>query len=363
MTCSTHWKGNVRKHIERNLPRGVPAPETLKKYLKAVVLQNKLEESHDRPTLYKLINRFSSGEIKHKGKKKKQGTLDNYKYFKQHLEAFEKDKKYKVDSETISLDFFYKFTSCMEDDLKLSPNTIAKNIRLLKAVMAEAVDLEETNNPIFMHKKFTYAEEETEAVYLSEQEIMQMYNADLGGSKRLEQVRDLFVFGCFVGLRFSDYSNVQPHHTVEVDGETYIKMPTKKTEERVIIPCPALVLELFNKYGTNANKLPAAPSNQKFNDYVKEVAQIVKLDESGRLTGEPEKLLYDCISSHTARRSFATNLYLDGFPIPDIMKITGHKTEKAFIKYIKISKIDTARSLHKHYKLKAIEKAKSMYVA
>lgn len=124
-----------------------------------------------------------------------------------------------------------------------------------------------------------------------------------------------------------------------------------------------VVVEIFNKYDSNANKLPVAPSNQKFNDYIKEVGERADLSETGRLSNDPEKSLYDCISSHTARRSFATNLYLDGFPILDIMKITGHKTEKAFMKYIKVSKIDTAKRLHKHYKMRAIEKAKSMYVA
>ncbi len=82
--------------------------------------------------------------------------------------------------------------------------------------MGEAVDLEETSNYIFKHKKFTYSEEETEAVYLTEKEIMQLYDLDLTGSARLDQVRDLFVFGCFTGLRFSDYSNVQPQNIIEV---------------------------------------------------------------------------------------------------------------------------------------------------
>ena len=179
---------------------------------------------------------------------------------------------------------------------------------------------------------------------------MQLYDLDLTGSARLDQVRDLFVFGCFTGLRFSDYSNVQPQNIIEVDGELYIKMLTQKTKERVIIPCNPVIKSIFEKYGNNANRLPRAPSNQKFNDYIKEVAELAALNEKGRLTMKPDQQLFMCVSSHTARRSFSTNLYLSGFPVLDIMKITGHTTEKAFLKYIKVSKLDTARRLSDHYK-------------
>lgn len=334
----------------RELVNGIPPPNVIKQFLQAVIDQSKPKKEKDTPTLFKLIDRFISGEIKHRGQKKEQGTLDNYKYFKKHLEGYGAAKKQKVDYDTISLDFFYKYTSYLADNLQLNNNTIAKDIRLLKAVMQEAVDLEETSNYVFKHKKFVHSEEETEAVYLTEKEIMKLYDLDLTGNKRLEQVRDLFVFACFVGLRFSDYSNVQPQNIVEVDGELYIKMLTQKTQERVIIPCNAVVQAIFIKYGQNANKLPRAPSNQKFNDYIKEVGELAELKDKGRLTMRPDLHLYECISSHTARRSFATNLYLSGFPVLDIMKITGHTTEKAFLKYIKVSKLDTAKRLNEHYK-------------
>jgi integrase len=98
-------------------------------------------------------------------------------------------------------------------------------------------------------------------------------------------------------------------------------------------------------------------------NYIKEAAALTGLTERGRLTSDLGKPLNECISSHTARRSFATNLYLDGFPVIDIMKITGHKTEAAFLGYIKVSKLDTAKRLSRHHKLRTAEKAKAMYVA
>lgn len=69
------------------------------------------------------------------------------------------------------------------------------------------------------------------------------------------------------------------------------------------------------------------------------------------------KKLWKLIASHTAGRSFATNYYLDGFPTIDLMKITGHTTERSFLKYIKISKLDTTNRLQKH-----IQKNLSRYI-
>ena len=118
---------------------------------------------------------------------------------------------------------------------------------------------------------------------------------------------------------------------------------------------------LFEKYGSSAGKLPRAPSNQRFNDYIKEAAEAAELKKKGRLTKDPSLPLHECISSHTARRSFATNLYLSGFPVLDKMKITGHATEKAFLKYLKVSKRDTAKRLNEHYK-KGNERMKLMNI-
>ncbi len=97
----------------------------------------------------------------------------------------------------------------------------------------------------------------------------------------------------------------------------------------MIIPCNPVIKSIFEKYGNNANRLPRAPSNQKFNDYIKEVAELAALNEKGRLTMKVlDEQLFMCVSSHTARRSFSTNLYLSGFPVLDIMKITSYPRKK-----------------------------------
>lgn len=218
-------------------------------------------------------------------------------------------------------------------------------------VLGEALEMDLTNNIKFKSKKFSFSEVDGDSVYLTEKEIIDLYKFDLSENKRLEAARDLFVFGCFIGLRYSDYSSIKSENIVKVDGDHYIKLITQKTGDLVIIPCNPVVLKIFRKYSHNPNQLPKAVSNQKFNEAIKDACKEAGLTEKGRLSTEPKKELWQCISSHTCRRSFATNLYLEGFPVIDLMKIIGHKTEKAFLRYIKVDKLNAAKRLNTHIKI------------
>jgi integrase len=357
---------NLKKECERSynseIKSGNPAPAILKQHLKDFIDQNK--EGHNQPTLYKLIDRFISGEIKYKGKEKSGNTIKTYTTALGHLKEFEKAKKYPINYSSINLDFLYKYITYLRSDNRLHQkrgdkiytsqplrqNAIAKDIQIIKTFMKKAVTMGESTNLWHQHEDFTAAREDTDAVYLSEKEIIDLYKFDLSNNNRLESARDLFVFGCFVGLRYSDYSTIKPENIIKVDGENYIKMITQKTNDLVIIPCNPIVVQIFEKYSHNSNKLPKAISNQKFNEAIKEACQLAGLTETSRLSTDPKKELYKCISSHTARRSFATNLYLEGFPVIDLMKITGHKTERAFMRYIKVDKLNAAKRLNTHIK-------------
>jgi integrase len=335
------------------IKNGVPTSTVLRKYL--IDFMNQNSDNPKETTLKTLIDRFINNEIKHKGRDKSKNTLKTYNTVLGHINEFETKERSKVDFDTITLDFYYRYTTFLKGE-GLSQNSIAKDIKIIKVFMNEAVDLGYTNNLQFKRKKFSVSSEETDAIFLTEAEILKLYKHDFSENKRLEQARDLFVFGCFVGLRYSDFSEVKPESIVKIDGDYFIKLITQKTKDLVIIPCNPIVLKLFSKYKANANRLPNSISNQKFNDYIKEACQEAKLNETGRLSTDPTKELWECVSSHTARRSFATNYYLQGFPTIDLMKITGHKTEKSFLKYIRVTKFDTAKRLSKHIKKNWSEK-------
>lgn len=335
------------KGYNKELATGIPSKERLKYYLDQVLYQ---KDPGDKPELLSLFDRFISGEIKNKGKEKSRSTLQNYATTRGHLVKYAKANKSPVTFDSINLDFLYKFTTFLKTVIGMKQNSIAKDVAVLKTVMGEAIDLGFTTNLQFKHKKFTSPEETTDSIYLTEKEIIKLYHFDFSYDQKLERVRDLFVVGCFTGLRYSDYSNIKGENIIETDGDLFVKMITQKTKELVIIPCNPIVLEIFKKYEGNANRLPASISSQKFNDYIKEAARAAGFVEKGRLSTDPRKELWENISSHTARRSFATNLYLEGFPSHELMKITAHKSEISFRKYLKVTKIETAKRLSDHIK-------------
>lgn len=336
--CITTYNNEIKN--------GIPVKDVFKNALNEYMQRNQKSKIEiGKVSFFELIENFISGEV---GDKKTDGTIKTYITAKKHLKEFEKTTKYPVDFETINLDFKYKYVNYLQK--KLSHNSIAKEVKNVKTFMNMGVELGYTSNLKYKNKKFGVKEVDTDSVYLTDIELRDLFNYDLSNNKRLEPVRDLFVFSSFVGLRYGDASTIKPGNITKQDGEYIIKMITKKTKELVIIPCNDIVLSIFDKYKENSNRLPPSITVQKYNEYIKEVCMLAGMEETGRKYTEPDKPLYACISSRTARRSFATNLYLEGFPTIDLMKITGHKAEKSFMKYIKVSKLDAAKRLIEHQK-------------
>ena len=164
-------------------------------------------------------------------------------------------------------------------------------------------------------------------------------------------MRDLFLVGCFTGLRFSDFSILKTDQIK--DGYIEIKEQTK-TGNPVVIPIHKVVQNIINKHDGN---LPRAITNQKFNQYLKEVGiKVPSLHNhfdttitKGGLKISKRLKKYELLTTHSARRSFATNEYLNGTPTITIMAITGHRTEKAFMRYIKLNPTDHAQLLKLHW--------------
>lgn len=347
---------------KKQVGTGRPNPTIIEQALSDFVLGN---DKEDR-SLLNLIDRFVAGEILYKGKKRSAGTLKAYNLTKNRLLEFSRTKKIPITYESINVDFYEKLVNYLRGKKRIdesgkevrsiSDSSIGNCIKDLKTFMGVAVDRDYTSNMQFKKKAFAKLTEETDAVYLTWDEVFKLYRYNLSDSKTFEQVRDLFVFGCCIGLRYSDYSTVKPENIIQHEGEHYISMPTQKTGERVIIPCNPIVMEIFNKYQGHDNRLPRTISNQKFNQYLKEICQQAGLKETGRLQTEPNLQLWECVSSHTARRSGLTNYYLENVPVIDLMKISGHKTEKAFLTYIKVSKLEVAKRLGAHIKKNWSEK-------
>lgn len=225
--------------------------------------------------------------------------------------------------------------------------------------MNDATERGVNTNLSFKSKRFVTVREKSDSIYLKENEIKEIESLDLTNDTKLEKVRDLFLIGCYTGLRYSDYSILKPEQMK--DG--FIETTQIKTGEPVVIPIHPTVKRIIEKYN---GILPASISNQNTNVYLKELGKKVnclkntfsKTITKGGLTITENFEKWELLCTHTARRSFASNEYLAGTPTLTIMAITGHKTEKAFLRYIKLTPNEHAKLLklqwQKRFDLKAV---------
>jgi len=336
-------ESSVKNAYRKLLNDGIePTPEGVKRELNILLLK---EIKKEKQTLFEFVDSF----IKEQKQIKASGTIKAYQNILNYLKSYCEYKNCKLDFEDIDLNFYNSFINYMTVKQKLAQNTIGNKIKNLKVIMNEATDRGLNKNIDFKNKRFKKVSEETDKIYLNTTELSTIYSLDLTKNKSLEKVRDLFVLGCFTGLRFSDFTQLKKENII--DGNK-IKVRTQKTNETVVIPVHSYVKEILEKYDGG---IPEPLSNQKMNEYIKKVGEKAEIKEMTMTSitrgGEVEKVTtekYKLISTHTARRSFATNLYLADVPAITIMKITGHKTDKSFLRYIRISQEENANKLLDH---------------
>lgn len=274
-------------------------------------------------------------------------TKRNYNQALRDLQEYEKAKKTKLIFDRIDIDFYNDFIIFLQSK-NYSPNTVGTQIKVLKTFMNEAYERNLHKNTDYKKKAFTKPSEETKNIYLNEKELAEIYQLDLSANKKLDHVRDWFLIGAYTGLRFSDLERLSKNN---INGNV-IEIKAKKTSQNVVIPLHSVVKSILEKYDY---LLPKVISNQKFNEYIKEVAKRAKIEEDvfteetkGTLKIRKTEKKYNLVSAHTARRSFATNAFIAGVPTIQIMKMTGHKTERVFLNYIKISEHENAMKLQLH---------------
>jgi len=294
-----------------------------------------------------VIDESKSGERLNErtGQRIQERTIISYNTTINNLIKYETEKKKKLRCSDITL-MFYKAYLKYLNDKNFAPNTIGGHIKNIKTFMKIAFNRGLTDSREY--ERFQTISEESQSIYLNEYELQKIYELDLSNNKRLDQVRDLFIIACFTGLRFSDLKQLKKEH-FKLDR---IELITIKTQQRVVIPLHWMVAEICNKY---EYQLPRVISNQKMNQYLKELGQIAEIDEivvntktKGGLRYDQTLKKYELISVHTARRAFATNMFKNDIPTLSIMKITGHTTERAFLKYIKVSPDENASRLISH---------------
>ena len=280
---------------------------------------------------------------------KKPNTINEYGYTLRDLQAFEKYSRRRIDWETLDMKFYDAYMDYQYNVKGNSQNLFGKRIKTVKTFLNDAY--ERGINKHLMYRGFKVLQTETDAIYLTEIEIDKIYNLDLSQNKRLERVRDLFIVECNTGVRYIDLMNITKENILKES----IRIKVSKTGQTLNTLLLPITKKILSKY---QYKLPKI-SNVKYNLYIKEVGQLAGINESitkdtnksGKAVSFKRKK-YQLITTHTARRSFATNMYKRGYSPVQIMSITGHKKESTFLKYIRITNEESVRMISLDYKKK-----------
>lgn len=280
------------------------------------------------------------------------------------FERYEKHIGKRLFFEDIDMNFYGSFSTWFYSQ-GYSTNYFGSTIRILKTVMTEARDIDKLHNNISINNsKFVAPSADSDNIYLTEEELLKIHHLDITPElieeiypdlaknkiqpriRAYSKARDAFLIGAFTGLRVSDYARLK-----EMNITDSIRIQTAKTGTKVVIPIHWVVQEILDKGFDFESKI----YDQKINAYIKEVGKAAGIcDEvmitkniGGRSVAKTFKK-YELITTHTARRSFATNAYKAGVPTIAIMKITGHTRETTFLRYIKVSEDENAEMLKNH---------------
>ncbi len=290
--------------------------------------------------------------------------VKHYKGAKKTFEEYETFIGRRLHFDDIDMDFYHRFTSWF--NMKgLSQNYLGEKIKILKTLMNDARQIDGLHqNDISSLRGFATPFDYSDTIYLDTDQLMKIHDLVIDEDAvrplmknedhrqhnvakkvtAMRKAKDMFLIGAFTGLRYSDYSRLKPANI----ENGVIRIRNKKTGITTSVPVHWVVQEIID----NGYDFDHPLFEQKLNDQIKDVAKLAGLDDEvlinrnvGGQDVEIIKKRYELVSSHTARRSFATNAYRAGIPSIAIMKVTGHKRESTFLRYIRITEKENAEML------------------
>lgn len=243
-------------------------------------------------------------------------TLLRYQSTQNKVVTFMK-RQYKVEDmalKDIRLAFITEFDHYLLTVEKLQSNTAHKIIKIVKKIMNQAVALDWINSNPFNQFKCTY--KNPERIVLTQMELDALMNKEFD-TPRLEEVRDVFIFQCYTGFAYTDMYNFTKNDiSIGMDGEYWLAAYRQKTGTKENVPLLPVALQLIEKYQDHPycvthDKLLPVNSNQRYNAYLKEIADLCGIKKR--------------ITTHIARHTFATTVTLsNGVPIETVSRMLGH---------------------------------------
>lgn len=244
------------------------------------------------------------------------------------------------DWDDVNTAFYFRLVRKMQE-AGFALNYQWKTISQLKTVMNEGLKLKYHNNTDF--RQFKTRKEDPDTVYLTKAEVDSLWDYSPKGELE-RKARDLFLLGVYTASRFSDYSRL----SVDMIQDGVIRFHQVKTAGAVLVPAAPRVMEILERNGGCAPRL----AQQHLNEHIKRVCKNAGIDspvEVSKTVGAQHrtevKKKYELVSSHTARRTGASLLYMTGIPLQQVMLITGHKDEKSIRRYLRLTKEENAELL------------------
>ncbi len=278
---------------------------------------------------------------KNRGKEITESTVKKQKTIIRKVQDFLKSQNKRLKVSDYDVAVSNKFEKYLEKQ-GIAKGTIGRYIKYPKTIISHAKTIDiEVNKNLSEIKGYTT---ETPTIYITEKELQEIAKITFLNTLH-ETTKDWLIIGFYTGQRVSDLLQMNAKQLIILDGDLFINLSQKKTKHPILIPVHNEVKKILDKRnGQFPSVFSDNPESAKtiFNNHLRAItkqANINRLDFGKKWNNETKRFdygqypLYEIISSHVCRRSFATHNYAK-MPTPIIMSVTGHKTEKEFLNYI-----------------------------
>ncbi len=296
------------------------------------------EHTEDKPSFFEVMEIFFSNTGRENS-----WTINTHKKFnalRNHLYSFNP----KLEFDDLTHEGLGDILSYFIKELKLKNSTTKKYYKFILYFLRYALNNNYTDNEAFKTYKPKLKKASKKIIFLTEEEILKIKETKLPPTKNyLERVRDVLLFLCYSGLRYSDVYKLKRSDIKNGKFE----VTTQKTNDSLIIELNSTTKEILDKYKDipfNEDKALPVISNQRMNEYLKELGELAEIDEAvnetyfiGNKRHDISKPKYEHMSTHIGRRSFICLCIAKGIPVQVIMKWTGHSDYKSMKPYIDIS--------------------------
>lgn len=333
----------------------MPTPEQIKEAFNALhkPIEEEIKPRNSTPNaFYKVFDEF----VRDCGRQNDwtDSTYEKFAAVKNHLMNFR---------DGLTFDFFDEkglndYVTYLRDVKEMRNSTIGKQLSFLKWFLRWAFKKGQHQNNAYDSYKPKLRSTQKKIIFLTWEELNKLREFEIPAAKQaLDRVRDVFLFQCFTGLRYSDVFNLRKS---DIKGD-HIEVTTVKTSDSLIIELNNHSKAILDKYKDVAfedDKVLPVITNQKMNDYLKELAELAGIDEPVRQTyyRGNERIdevtpKYALLGTHAGRRTFICNALALGIPPQVVMKWTGHSDYKAMKPYIDIADDIKANAMSKFNQL------------